>query len=223
MNTSPIGEQEMSRVRSLLLAQIQGNPVARQSRDPNRSVKAISLSMARIVGGWDSIPIRLPDRVKIAPAGLLMCNGTSGVCSPLTLEPLVDKGLPDAAFVNSAAHELGHIAGFCAEDEASFVGYLAGMQAEDSFARYACSLGAYLDAIGNLPEGSFRLAIDALPELARQDMREEASAYRRYRVAWFSRISWSFYNRYLQSQGIDEGLRNYSHGITLLCYALRNR
>ena len=221
MDTSVISEPEMLRFRGLLLRQINGNLVASQSRDPLRSVRAISLSMTRIIHAWDGLPIRLPDRVKFTPAGFLMCNGTSGICSPFTLEPLVDNGLPDASAVNSAAHELGHIAGFCAEDEASFVGYLAGMQAEDSFARYACSLSAYMDAIGSLSKNGFEMAFEALPDVAKRDVRREEDAFRRYRVAWFSRISWPVYNRYLQSQGIDEGLKNYSHGITLLCYALR--
>lgn len=172
--------------------------------------------MNRIVGAWDGRPIRLPEGVKQTPSGLLLCNGTSGVCSPFTLEALIDKGLPDAAAVYSAAHELGHIAGFCAEDEASFIGYISGLEADDAFARYACALNAYMDLIGSFEKGEFRTALNDLPAVSKQDVQRAESAYRKYRVAWFSRVSWAAYNRYLQSQGIQEGVRNYTHGITLL-------
>ncbi len=217
---SAISEADMVRLRGLLLDRITANMVLPQNRDPSHSIRAISLSMARLVERWDARPIRLPARVKFTPRGLLMCNGTAGLCSPFTLEPLVDRGLPEAAAVSAAAHELGHIAGFCAEDEASFVGYLAGLQAEDPFAGYACSLYAYMDAIDGLARDDYVKAFDVLPDQARQDVRAAQEAYRRYRIEWFGRISWAAYDRYLQAQGIGEGVRNYSHGITLLCYAL---
>jgi hypothetical protein len=129
--------------------------------------------------------------------------------------------LPETALVYSAAHELGHLAGFCPEDEASFAGYISGMQADDGFARYACALSAYVDLISRLKPEDFERAVQSLPEAARQDLIKSDEAYRRYRIRWFSRISWSAYDRYLQAQGIKEGVQNYSHGITLLAYAWR--
>ena len=43
----------------------------------------------------------------------------------------------------------------------------------------------------------------------------------KYRIQWFSRYSWKVYNKYLQAQGIKEGTKNYSRGITLFTYAWR--
>ncbi len=151
------------------------------------------------------------------PNGFVLSRGTSGVGAPFTLVALVDKGLPDTALVYSAAHELGHIAGFCPEDEASFAGWIAGLNADDKFARYACALSAYSDLIDH------KNAFEALPESAQQDLKKADDAYRKYRIGWFSRISWRTYNRYLQSQGVQEGVKNYSHGITLLIYAMRSK
>ena len=192
-----------------------------QDREAGRAVSSIASAMTRIVTVWDGSPIELPCRVKPMPKGCLLASGTSGMCSPFTLEALVDKALPDTEFVSSAAHELGHIAGFCAEDEATFVGYISGMQADDKFARYACALNAYMDLIARLKGENFKKALGALPELARQDLANTDEAYRKYHLAWFSGLTWRAYDRYLYTQGISEGVRNYSRGIMLLVGAWR--
>jgi hypothetical protein len=220
-DTAPVSESEAGILRDLLLEQVKRNAIPAGNRDEVRAVKSIASAMALIVAEWDECKIDLPCRVKPVPKGLLLSSGTSGVCAPFTLEALVDRGLPETAFVYSAAHELGHVAGFCPEDEASFAGYISGMRADDGFARYACALSAYMDLISRLKPEDFEKAVQSLPEAARQDLANADKAYRRYHVRWFSRISWSAYDHYLQAQGIKEGVQNYSHGITLLAYAWR--
>jgi hypothetical protein len=55
---------------------------------------------------------------------------------------------------------LGHLAGFCPEADASFAGYMAGLMAEDAYARYACALNAYMDLIARLQGGNFKRAFE---------------------------------------------------------------
>lgn len=212
---------EMRQFRGRLLEEVRRNLTSPAERVPARAVRSIASRMTQMVAGWDGKPIIIPERVKLMPKGLLLSSGTSGMCSPITLEALVDGGLPEAAMVANAAHELGHLAGFCAEDEASFAGYACGLLADDRFARYACALDAYAAAMRGLESGQRREALDALPDLARQDLREANAAFEKYRVAWISRISWRVYHRYLQAQGIGEGVENYSRGILLLACSWR--
>ena len=220
-DTSAVSERETESLRALLLDDVRRDLTPVPDRDAGRAIRAIASSMTRIVAIWDGRPIELPWRVKPMPKGFLLASGTSGMCSPFTLEALVDKALPDTEFVCSAAHELGHIAGFCAEDEATFVGYISGMQADDRFARYACALNAYMDLIARLKGEDFKKAQRVLPELAKQDLAKTDEAYRKYHLAWFSGLTWRAYDRYLHTQGITEGVRNYSQGILLLVYAWR--
>jgi hypothetical protein len=221
LDASAITNVEAEKLRSLLLQNIKRDLTPDRERNVDRAVASISASMARIVESWDSRPIALPYRVKAVAKGCLLSFGSSGICSPFTLEALVDRGLPDAAFVFTAAHELGHVAGFCAEDEATFLGYIAGLQAGDRFARYACALEAYADLISRLNGTEARSALNALPDLARRDLVRSEEAYRKYRIELFSRIGWRAYNKYLQMQGIQEGVKNYSQGILLLSYSWR--
>jgi hypothetical protein len=221
LDASAITNAEAEKLRFLLLQNIKRDLTPEQERNVDRAVASISASMARIVESWDRRPIALPHRVKAVAKGCLLSFGSSGICSPFTLEALVDGGLPNAAFIFTAAHELGHIAGFCAEDEATFIGYIAGLQAGDRFARYACALEAYADLTVRLNGTEARSAMDALPDLARRDLVSSDEAYRKYRIEMFSRIGWRAYNKYLQAQGIEEGVKNYSRGILLLSYGWR--
>jgi hypothetical protein len=221
LDASAITNVEAEKLRSLLLQNIKRDLTPDRERNVDRAVASISASMARIVESWDSRPLTLPCRVKAVTKGCLLSFGSSGICSPFTLEALVDGGLPDAAFVFTAAHELGHIAGFCAEDEATFIGYIAGLQAGDRFARYACALEAFADLISRLNGTEARSALNALPDLARRDLVLSDEAYRKYRIELFSRFGWRAYNKYLQAQGIQEGVKNYSRGILLLSYGWR--
>ncbi len=221
LDTSSISSFEAGQLQDLLLAEVRRDLYAVQNPDAGRAVRSIASTMAELVAQWDGKPIELPSRVKPVPGGLLLANGTSGICAPFTLEALVDAGLPDTAFVYSAAHELGHTAGFCREDDASFVGYLSGLKSSDAFARYACALSAYMDLISRLTGENFKKAFGILPEPARQDLKRIHEAYRKYQISWFSSLSWRTYDRYLQIQGVQEGVQSYSRGITFLAYAWR--
>ena len=221
LDTAPITNDESARLRGLLLDVILRDLPPPEQRDPNRALASISKAMEAVVAEWDGRPITLPRRVKPMPSGFLMFNSTSGMCSPFTLEAQVDRGLPDTAYVSVGAHELGHIAGFCYEAEATLIGYVAGQRADDPYARYATALDAYMDLANQLPKDDRKKAMDLLPETAREDLKKAAEAHQKYRIQWFSRYSWKVYNKYLQAQGIKEGTKNYSRGITLFTYAWR--
>lgn len=221
LDTAKITAEEAAQLRASLLDVVKRDMPSPEGRDVRRAVAAISKAMGETVAGWDGRAITLPRRVKATPKGFLLFNSTSGMCSPFTLEAQVDGGLPDTAFVFVSAHELGHIAGFCKEDEATMIGYVAGLRADDAYARYACALDAYVDLAAQLPTDEWKAARNLLPEAARDDLKKAAEAHEKYRIRWFSRISWRVYNKYLQAQGIKEGTKNYSRGITLFTYAWR--
>lgn len=221
LDTAKITEAEAGQMRGQLLAVIQNNVQPADQRDVPRAIAAIAQAMTAIVTEWDGIPIVMPKAVKATPKGLLMINGTSGMCSPLTLEPQVDGALPDAAFVSVAAHELSHIAGICGEADASFLGYAAGLKAEDPLARYAVALGMYRSLAAQLPGEQRKAAFQALPPIALEDMRKEHDAHQKYQIHWFEKLSWSMYNKYLTSRGVSEGVRDYGRGITLFAAAWR--
>lgn len=218
LDTATITDTESGQLRGMLLDIIKRDIPPPESRDVSRAVAATAQAMEEVVAEWDGRPVTVPRRVKAFPKGFLLFNGTSGMCSPLTLEAQVDGALPDATFVSVAAHELGHVAGFCREDEATLIGLVSGLRANDPLARYACALSAY---VALLPAKGTKEAFNALPEMARNDLKKAQEISRRYRNPLVTKLSWKVYNKYLQSQGIKEGVKNYDRGILLFAGAWR--
>ncbi len=214
-------ENEIRQVINDLLIIIKENNLPREKRNPEQSIQQISKSMQKIVSDWDGIPIYLPSRVRRTPPGLFLFNSTSGMCFPFTLEPHVDGALPPHAFVSTSAHELAHIAGICGEAEASFVGYVSALNADDPFAKYSSALDIYERLASFLPGEERKKAMEQLPPEAQQDLKEEREIVNKYRVKWFSEISWKAYDKYLKTQGVKEGVRDYGRATNLLLAGIR--
>jgi hypothetical protein len=221
LDDTAVTDQESTTLRADLLKVIRRDVVPPGHRDVPAALSAISEAMNSVILEWDGTAVTLPKGVKATPPGMLLSQGTSGICAPLTLEPHVDGGLPDTAFVYVAAHELGHVAGINNEAEATLIGYVAGLKAQDAFARYAVALDAYLDLVRQLPSDQQKVAIDQLPVIAREDIQKVREAAASYRIDWLRDVSRKTYDQYLKSQGIKEGRKNYSKGISLFTYAWR--
>ena len=221
LDTSRIKDAEADELRALCLSVIKNDAPSTQDRDVDRALASVSETMAAVIEEWDGRPVWLPRRVKATPKGMLLANGTSGVCSPITLEPHVDGALPDTAFVSVGAHELAHIAGICSEAEANLVSYAAGLRASDPYARYAVALGLYRAFAGRLQREEQKEAFKLLPQAAQDDLNRAAEISKHYRIRIFERLSWRAYNQYLKSRGVEDGVKNYARGVSLFTYLWR--
>lgn len=224
LDASPVTAEEEARLHDMLLETIRRDlPLSGRSgrRDTVRALAAVSDAMAELVETWDGKPVTLPRGVKATPSGLLLATGTTGICSPFTLEAHVDGGLPDTAFVQTGAHELAHIAGICGEGEANMAGYIAGLRARDPFARYAVALGLYVSLINRLPDEERKRALAALPKEALLDLRRRDDAVRKHRIDFLQQLCHGTYNKYLEAQGVEEGMRSYARGTALFVFAWR--
>jgi hypothetical protein len=183
------------------------------------AIAAIPVSVERSTAQLDGLRVEIPDRVEMLPSGMLLAFGTTGVISPWLLEAHVDGALPAAARVAVAAHELAHLAGFAREDEAEAMGAIAGLRADDPYARYAVALFQLASLAPALPPESSNALLATLPARARADLEEAARAIERYRLDWLIRPSRILYDRYLRSQGVSAGIASYAQGSSLLARA----
>ncbi|MBI4603163.1 MAG: DUF3810 family protein [Planctomycetes bacterium] len=188
-------------------------------RDGARALASLRGSLSRLVATWDGAAPALPRRVKRLPAGWLLCFGTSGVTVPFTLEVHVDGGEPEIAFLAVAAHELAHVAGLCGEADADLAAALAGLEADDPYARYATALGLFRRFAAWLPAAERGAARSALPPRAQEDLEAMEDAARRYTVEGLAAAQHAVYHAYLKSQGVKEGMREYSQLVKLLVRA----
>ena len=209
---------EVERLTSMLLATITDAAPADPLDDAaaRAGVEAIAHAMRALAAeleGWD---VALPESVVQLPAGSLLVFGTSGIVSPWWLEAHVDGALPPAARIAVAAHELAHLAGWAREDEAEALGALAAWRANDPNARYAGTLFQVARLASTLPEAEREALYAQLPDRAREDLRAAADAARAYGNPALVRLSRRLYDRYLRTQGIDDGIRSYAEATDLL-------
>jgi hypothetical protein len=162
-----------------------------------------------------------PGRVRarrIYPRGTLIQFGASGIYIPLIGEGQVDAALIPASQPFVLAHELAHGYGFGDEGSCNYWAFQACSQSANAAVRYSGKLEYWIDVAqlyNRLDRESFTLARDQLPGGIRADLRAIREVYQKY-PGFFPKVSEKVYDTYLQSQGIEEGIANYSRVVNLV-------
>jgi len=149
---------------------------------------------------------------------LLNYLGTSGYYNPFTSEAQINYQMPvfDRPFV--ACHEMSHQMGYGAEDEANFVGFLAGTGSHDRLLRYS----AYQAAVGE-----FMRALYFRDSLCNKELRPRISAavhndFKAERAYWRSYqnkagiLSGIFYDKFLKANNQPQGIDTYNRMVQLI-------
>ena len=156
---------------------------------------------------------------------LLSALGISGIYSPFTAEPLVNRELPDPDLPFNAAHELAHALGFAREDEANYLGSLTCRMHPDGDFRYSGALAASAYVLAALA-WSDETAAHELHERRTASVRRDLAALEAWssrHEGWLSRASRRVNDTYLRSQGQEDGLRSYGRFVDLLVAEKRAR
>ena len=140
--------------------------------------------------------------------------GVSGMLAPLFLETYLNPDLtgPERPYV--LAHEWAHLSGYAPEEDASFVGLIAALNA-DPASQYSAWLFLVSEAAMRLHPVTRDLVLANLEDGPRQDLRDIAERLR-LRVPWLDRASWVAYDHAIKSQGAEEGVGGYGRVIDLL-------
>jgi hypothetical protein len=214
-------ENDLQRLVNTLTGIISSNVTA--ERNLERAQTSLRTSLIETIETITGVTPTLPAWVKALPSGSLIVGGNaSGVISPFTLEPHIDGALYEPYALAVGTHELAHIAGYAGEADTDFVAALAGLAANDPYAQYATALKLWNDAVAQIPEGKRGAAFAALPEQARNDLNKMYEPFVRYQLPqWIQNIQTGLYNQYLTSQGVEEGIKDYTRTTTLLLAAQR--
>ena len=188
-------------------------------RDVPQALASVRTSLLDELSRYGLTGVTLPPTVKTLPAGTLLTFGYAGVISPFTLEAHVDGGVTDTTKVSVGAHELAHVAGFAGEADTYLVSTLAGLKADNGFARYAIALGMFDRASAQLPAETRQALIDTLPATAQADYQAIQDAKVRYYRPALARPLSGLYDAYLRSQGVSAGVGDYGRVIKLLVHA----
>jgi hypothetical protein len=144
--------------------------------------------------------------------------GTSGYYNPFTTEAQMDYQMPVFLRPFVACHEMSHQMGYGAEDEANFVGFLAGIQSKDRLLRYS----AYHEALDEFMEDLMLRDSTLHKQLKARvspAVHNDFVAERNYWLAYQNRvgaISSLFYDRFLKANNQPQGLQTYNQMVRLV-------
>jgi len=158
-----------------------------------------------------TVPAR-PKRSLLTP--FFRAAGVDGMLAPFALETLLNPDLTGPERPAVLAHEWAHLSGYAPEDEASFVGLLAALDA-DAPSRYSAWLTLVFDTTALLTTPERQALLSQLEPGPREDQRAIVARLLR-RVDVVQRASWVAYDGYLKSQGVDEGIQSYGGVVRLL-------
>jgi hypothetical protein len=186
-----------------------------------RALESVSRAIADVTLEITGVKPTLPASVKRAPAGLLLRTGNAaGVISPWTLEAHVDGALPGVGIIANGAHELAHVAGFALESDAEVLSVIAGLRADDAFARYAVALH-WWSALRPTDAAAWQRAKTRLPTRAINDLTALTRALQRHQPpAFLKGIQRATYDTYLKTQSVPDGIQNYAQAVQYLVLAL---
>ena len=161
-----------------------------------------------------------PGRVRarlLWPKGILMRISTAGVYLPWVNECHIDAGLHPIQMPNVMAHEMAHGYGITDEGSCNFIALQACIDAENVWFQYSAALSYSKTVAGNyrinFPEAYAQFK-ENMPKSIWQDIQDINKNLDKYPDI-FPVVRDFFYNNYLKSQGISEGLKNYSRVILL--------
>ena len=186
-----------------------------------RALESVSRAIADVTLEVTGVKPTLPSKLKRTPAGLLLRTGNAaGVISPWTLEAHVDGAFPGVGIIANGAHELAHVAGFALESDAEVLSVIAGLRADDAFARYAVALH-WWSALRPTNATAWQQAKARLPTRAINDLTAITRALQRNQPpAFLQDIQRAAYDTYLKTQRVPDGIQNYGQAVQYLASAL---
>ena len=146
--------------------------------------------------------------------------GVHGFMGPFFCETQLNLSLLDYEYPFTLAHEMGHLAGVTSEAEANYWGYTFCRSSLNPAVRYSGCLAILPYVASNagvlLPEEEFQAWIDSISDKVKMDYTGSREYWLEKRVGWIESIQNSFYNLYLKSNGISEGVKDYSGVVEMI-------
>ena len=143
-----------------------------------------------------------------------------GYMGPFFCEPQVNRSLLEHEYPYTAAHEMGHIAGVTSEAEASYWGFACCRESENPAVRYSGYISVLPYVLSNakslLPKEDFQAWTGTICDKAKKDYTESRTYWRDKKVVWIEKVQNWFYNLYLKSNGVSDGVKDYFGVVSMI-------
>ena len=189
--------------------------------DPLLPVKLESEIRINLTGILKQMGYPTPGRIRIRhmwPGDILMRFHVSGIYIPFFGEGYTAGKLTAMEKPFTLAHEMAHGLGFADEGSANFLAYLACESSENPMIQYSGRLAYWSYIAGEMAV----LAKEEYSDLFQRmtpgmiaDLNQISKNWRQYRGT-LAKIGEKVNERYLQSQGVKEGLQSYNRMVVLV-------
>lgn len=160
----------------------------------------------------------IPSQKKSLLSLPLTYMGFAGYLNPFTNETQVNSKLPRYSFPNVVCHEMAHQIGYGSESECNFIGFLACMNNNDNYFKYATlchALRSCLATISLTNEVEFqKLLVQINPGII-QNFKESEAFWQQYDT-FIDKGFHVFYDQYLKSNQQEDGIKSYNNYLALL-------
>ncbi|WP_295655220.1 DUF3810 domain-containing protein [uncultured Mucilaginibacter sp.] len=143
--------------------------------------------------------------------------GTAGYYDPFTGESQVNYQMPVFMKPVTATHELSHQMGFGAEDEADFVGFVAGVSSQDKLLRYSAyylGTGEFMSALHRRDSVTYKSFKTCISPAVLHDFKTENLYWKSFEGK-AGTLSSIFYDHFLKANNQPHGLKTYNRMIRL--------
>jgi hypothetical protein len=144
--------------------------------------------------------------------------GTSGYFNPFTGEAQINYQMPVFNRPVVACHEMSHQMGYGPEDEADFVGFLAGINSHDKLLRYSAyhlAVDEFMHALYYRDSLANKELKPRVSKAVHQDFVDERAYWRAYQSK-AEIITSIFYDKFLKVNNQPQGLDTYNRMILLV-------
>jgi len=214
LTESDYSSAELIEVGSMLIDSVNYSRAKVRKEDLAQSNDSIFKSSSLAIQNFGaSKPIAKPS----LSGSVISYLGTAGYYNPFTGEAQVNALMPVYLRPFVACHEMAHQNGFGAENEANFVGFMAGINSNNRLLKYSSYYLAtqeFLTAIWATDSMAFKTLKSRISPNVLSDLKSENEYWKSYRGAT-SKLSSIFYDNYLKANNQPEGLRTYNKMIKL--------
>lgn len=143
-----------------------------------------------------------------------------GYMGPFFCESQVNPDVLEIEYPYVTAHELAHLAGVTSEAEASWWGFDYCRKSANAAVRYSGYLSILSHVLSNagalLPEEEFQAWKATLCEKVKADYTASHTHWQEMRIGWLDKAQTWFYNLYLKSNGVSQGIKDYSGVVSMI-------
>jgi hypothetical protein len=165
----------------------------------------------------------LMDGPDIRPKSVILSHywsytGIGGMYFPFFVESNINTDMPDYQIPATELHEIAHTRGFAREDEAGFIGFLAGVYHPNADFAYSAILDAAvscLNQLGGIDPDLYKQAASHLSAEVWLDLKAGSTYWKQFEGP-VQNASNRINNAYLQSNLQKDGVRSYGRMVDLV-------